>query len=338
MRNSSLQKEYCGNKLSRRLIILLLASSVWLMSLAGCSSSEIDYARMEPRTIALIAPVHAEEQGDAMRLGAEAAAKEFGYQLQYASFKPNEDASEQLAAALRMVEGGASAILIDPANEGVLEELAAAASARNVPVVALNDERLVKGVQSAITVDHVEAGRQAGEALAKLIGDAGSVAIMRSDRTDPDLELREAGIREAVAQHPSIRIVESASCGNLRDACWNAAKGMLDASHIDGAIALESGASLGLADEARRRSEAGSLKIVAFGSQVEQLSLLQDGVIHQLVVQNDFSFGYIGLEQAVSLLSGKETPGGPTMLETKVVNADNMFWMNNQKLLFPFVQ
>ncbi|REK74490.1 sugar ABC transporter substrate-binding protein [Paenibacillus paeoniae] len=317
-----------------------MGGAIWITGLTGCLTSDIDSGKPEPpaHTIALIAPVHAGEQGDAMRLGAEAAAKEFGIQLQYASFKPNEDASEQLAAALRMVEEGSSAILIDPANEHVLEQLAAVASAKGVPVVALNDERLIKGVQSAITVDHVEAGRQAGEALAKLIDDKGTVAIMRSDRTDPDLDLREAGIRESFARHPSIRIAESASCGNLRDACWNAAKGMLDASPIDGAIALESGASLGLADEAKRRGEAGNLKIVAFGSQVEQLSLLQDGVIHQLVVQNDFSFGYIGLEQAVALLTGKETPGHPTMLGTKVVNADNMFWMNNQKLLFPFVQ
>ncbi|RJE84355.1 sugar ABC transporter substrate-binding protein [Paenibacillus sp. 1011MAR3C5] len=336
MRNNKHAKDDRCNPWYR--LVVWFASAVWIMGMAGCSSSDIDSGRAEPRTISLIAPIHAGEQGDAMRLGAEAAAKAFGYQLQYASFKPDEDASEQLAAALRMVEGGVSAILIDPANEHVLEELAAAASARSIPVVALNDERLIKGVLSAITVDQVEAGRQAGEALAKLIGDTGSVAIMRSDRKDPDLELREAGIRASLAQHPSIRIVESASCGNLRDACWNAAKGMLDASHIDGAIALESGASLGLADEAKRRGEAGSLKIVAFGSQVEQLSLLQDGVIHQLVVQNDFSFGYIGMEQAVALLSGKETTGHPTMLETRVVNADNMFWMNNQKLLFPFVQ
>ncbi|MFF2889734.1 substrate-binding domain-containing protein [Paenibacillus sp. NPDC057967] len=336
MRNSYLDKAY-RSKPWLRLAAAALAV-LWIVALAGCSSSDIEPGKLEPHAIGLIAPVHAEEQGDAMRLGAEAAAKEYGIQLRYASFKPSEDAGEQLAAALRMTEEGVSAILIDPANGQVLEELAAVASAKGIPVVALNDEQVVKGVQGAITVDHVEAGRQAGEALAKLIGGQGSVAIMGSDRSDPDLELREAGIRESLAQHSSIRIVENASCGNLRDACWNAAKGMLDASPIDGAIALESGASLGLADEAKRRGEAGSLKIVAFGTQVEQLSLLQDGVIHQLVVQNDFSFGYIGLEQAVALLAGKETTGHPTMLETRVVNADNMFWMNNQKLLFPFVQ
>ncbi|MBD2870865.1 substrate-binding domain-containing protein [Paenibacillus arenilitoris] len=328
--------------MNRRLAIArisLLGTALLLAAvlLASCRAAGLGEAEKAPMRIVLIAPVHAGEQGDAMRLGAEAAVKEFGAELDYIAFEPHEDEKEQLAAALAAVEGGASAVLIDPAGDEVLGALAHEASAQGAPVVTLNDERGAKGVQTSITADYEEAGRQAGEAMAELLGGSGTVAVMRPDRPDPDMERREVGARAALAEYAGITVTDGAACGNSRDACWQAAKQMLDHLKADGALALEASASLGLADEVKRRGEQGKLKIVTFGSEMEQLELLQEGSLHKLVVQNGFSTGYLGVKQAVSLLSG-ERVDKLIRLETRVIDADNMFWMNNQKMLFPFVQ
>ncbi len=316
---------------------LLAALLLTAVGLAACSSSQLGNLEPSPKRLALVAPVHAEEQGNAMRLGADAAAKEFAVELEYISFEPSEGEEEQLNAALKNVETGASAVLIDPANERVLKELAARAFEKGLPVVALNDERTAKGVMATIAINNEEAGRKAGKAMAELLGGSGTIAIIRADRNDPDLEQREAGVRAVLAEYADIQITDGASCGNRRDACWQAAKQMLDKGPADGALALEIQASLGLTDEVKRRSEEGQIKIVTFGSEMEQLELLQEGIIHKLVVQNDFSTGYLGVKQAVALLAG-EGFDKSTMLETKVIDADNMFWMDNQKMLFPFVQ
>lgn len=315
------------------LAMMLLAG----IGLAGCSSPGLGDEGESLKRIVLVAPVHAEEQGDAMQHGADAAAKEFGAGLDYISFGQDEDAKEQLEAALQAVEDGASAILIDPANETVLGKLADRGLAAGVPVVALNEERSAAGVMAAISIDNEEAGRQAGAALAELLDGSGTVAILHSDRSDPDLEKREAGAREALAEFADIRVIDGGACGNLRDACWQAAKVLLDSERVGGILALESKASLGTADEAMRRGIQGKLKIVTFGSELDQLELLQDGIIHKLVVQNGFSTGYLGVKQAAELLKGARFDH-PTVLETKVVDADNMFWMDNQKMLFPFVK
>ncbi|MCA0756584.1 substrate-binding domain-containing protein [Paenibacillus sp. N4] len=315
------------------LAILLLAA----IGLDGCSSPRLGDDGESLKRIVLVAPVHAEEQGDAMEHGADAAAKEFGAELDYISFGPDEDAKEQLEAALQAVEGGASAVLIDPANETVLKELAERGLAAGVPVVALNEERSAAGVMAAISIDNEEAGRQAGEALAELLDGSGTVAVLHSDRRDPDLESREAGAKAALAEYAGIQVIDGGACGNLRDACWQAAKVLLDSERVNGILALESKASLGTADEAMRRGVQGKLKIVTFGSELDQLELLQDGILHKLVVQNGFSTGYLGVKQAVELLKGAGFEQ-PTVLETKVIDADNMFWMDNQKMLFPFVK
>ncbi|MWC30971.1 substrate-binding domain-containing protein [Paenibacillus sp. MMS18-CY102] len=309
-----------------------------LILLPACAASQLTSEAPEtPRRIVLVAPVHASEQGEAMRLGADAAAKEFDAQLEYIAFEPSDDADEQLAAALRAVNDGVSAILIDPATEQVLSEVAAKASAKGMPVVTLNDVRQAKGVQAAVSVDNEEAGRQAGEAMAKLLNGRGTVVILRSDRIDPDLVQRESGIRAVLASYSGISMAQSGACGNQKDACWEAAKQLLDGGRIDGALALESTGSFGLSNEVKRLGKQGQIKLVAFGSDTGQLELLQDGVIQQLVVQNGFSTGYLGVQQAVSLLSNARDDK-PILLETKVINADNMFWMTNQKMLFPFIQ
>ncbi|RXZ83182.1 sugar ABC transporter substrate-binding protein [Paenibacillaceae bacterium] len=307
-------------------------------ALTGCTATPAVMTEEPavPRRIALVAPVHAGEQGEAMRIGAEAAAKEFGLELDYVSFRSEDDAAEQLAAAFRLLDEGAAALLIDPADEDTLRKIGAYGAERSISVIALNDERTPRGVEGAIAINNEEAGRKAGKALAELLEGRGIVALLKSERHDPSLILREQGIREVLKQYPSIQLREGSVCGNRRDGCMVAAKSMLDGAVLDGAIALQSVASLGLADEVMRRKWGLDFKVVAFGSEREQLELLQEGIIHQLVVQNDFSTGYIGVEQAAALLSG-ESIGKPTLLETKVVNADNMFWMNNQKLLFPFV-
>ncbi|MFD0714551.1 sugar ABC transporter substrate-binding protein [Paenibacillus sp. GCM10027626] len=321
----------------RRSLITVLVTVLIAASLTACASTAgMTEEPVSSRRIALVAPVHAVEQGEAIKIGAEAAAKEFGFDLEYLPFRPDEEAAEQLAAAFHTLEGGAVALLIDPADEDTLRQIGVYGAERGIPVIALNDERMPRGVEGAIAISNEEAGRKAGEALAELLGGSGTVALLKAERSIPSLEMREQGIRKALQQYPFVRLREVSVCGDSRDVCWGAVKSILDGGKLDGAIALQSVASLGLADEIMRRKWGAEFKLVAFGSEREQLELLQEGIIHQLVVQNDFSTGYIGVEQAASLLAGK-TVEGPTLLETKVVNADNMFWMNNQKLLFPFV-
>lgn len=320
------------------------AAAAALVLIASCGSPPLDDKEGHTVRVGLIAPVHDGELADAIRLGAEAAAKEYGAQLVYAELQPAADKSAkgQLRAALQTIESGVSAVVIDPADGEVLAAVTEQAAADELPVIALNGEYPVRGLAGSIGVDNEDAGRQAGEAMAGLLEGAGTVALLESDRTDPGLAKREKGIREALLSHKGIRLAGTrAVCGDSRDACWQAVKQLLDREAVDGIIALEETGSLGTADEVLRRNAANAPKIVAFGNELKQLELLQDGVIQKLVVQNGFSTGYLGLMQAVSLASGKRMNAKgqqlETRLETKLIDPENMFWMDNQKLLFPFV-
>lgn len=304
--------------------------------LSSCAArSAMEYAK-EPGQIALIAPVNEGMLADAVRQGADAAAKEFGVELTYVDMESNADGAVQLEAALRALDNGASVILIDPASTEVITKLADRAADLKVPIITLNDEFMVKGITGSIAADSEEAGNQAGEAMAELLDGKGTVALLGSERGELGSTKRENGIRKALANFYGLRLISGAECGSVRMTCRQAAKSLID-ERVDGIIALEEHAALAVAEEAKRRGIDGKLKVVAFGNQIELLEKLQDGIIQKTVVQNGFSTGYLGVAHADALLRGDRV-SSEIRLDTKLIGSDNMFWMDNQKLLFPFVK
>ncbi|WP_339276390.1 substrate-binding domain-containing protein [Paenibacillus sp. FSL W8-0426] len=368
--------------LLRRRRLALTAAAAWgllLISTACGGISGSSSSGSAPLRIALITPAGAGELAQAIRLGAEAAAKESGAALvaveAYPPAQPTSgsavsdkvgtgaDASRakghavsadtgmltleereqaQIEAVARALKQGASALIVDPMSEHALTEMVrqaaeSGAAGTAVPVIVLNDEFPVEGIASVISIDHEDAGRQAGEAMAELLHGSGTVVLLGSDPLNhPGLARREQGIMEALGSYPEIEVLPAISCGT-REECGQKTARMLDRNPVNGIIALQEMASLGAADELNRRESAAEVNVVAFGSEQQQLAQLQEGVFQQLIVQNGFSAGYLGLNQAVARLRGGQTQTRVT-LETKLVGTDNMFWMDNQKLLFPFVQ
>ena len=153
--------------------------------------------------------------------------------LDYIPLEPSDDEAEQLQAALKVLEKGSSAILIDPASEAVLLKLGDQASAADVPIIALNDERMTTGVLSAIAIHNEAAGRKAGEQLADLLGDRGVVAILRSDRRiRPHCPRR--GAKSVLSGISGIQIADGAACGKREDACWQAASSRWTGNRLTG--------------------------------------------------------------------------------------------------------
>ncbi|WP_145333112.1 substrate-binding domain-containing protein [Paenibacillus xylanexedens] len=348
------------------------AAACCLFICAACGMAGADQPA-SPQRIALITPAGTGELAEAIRLGAEAAAKERGAQLITVEAYPVDSASHtspnadyaispppmgtpaaadrdytrsereqaQVQAAALALKQGAAAVLVDPLSEDTLADIIREAeTARTdgsiVPVIVLNDEFPVKGITSVISMDNLEAGRQAGQAMAELLEGHGHIALVGPDPLSAGLVLREQGIVEALQQYPGINIIPKSVC-NSRDACWQTVKQLLDQHELAGIIALQEPASLGAADELHRRKDGRQISIVGFGSEQQQLEQLQEGVFQRLIVQNGYSAGYLGLNQALAKLK-REHVQKRVILETKVVSTDNMFWMDNQKLLFPFVQ
>lgn len=166
---------------------------------------------------------------------------------------------------------------------------------------------------------------------------------------------RERGVREILQQqYPQMQVQSQLSCQDapscqrhieqwLHVQCAKPDQEMktnrhaAPAGHIGVIVLDESASMIAARGVAEYCSSGNEIPIVGFGSEHEQLEQLQEGIIRRLIVHNGFSAGYLGVQQAIAYLNGEQVQPRIT-LETRVVSTENMFWMDNQKLLFPFVQ
>lgn len=107
-------------------------------------------------------------------------------------------------------------------------------------------------------------------------------------------------------------------------------------NNIDAVIALNDIASEGVALAIDELNLEGKVKVIAFGSTTQELNYLEKSVINAIVIENPFSIGYLGVKFAVDAIENKKIPN-KYLIETKVIDKNNMYLPENQRMLFPFV-
>jgi ribose transport system substrate-binding protein len=306
---------------------------------AGCSSVETDRQSTGEKNITLIVRMKQIEYWKTVRMGAETAAKEFNVKLEVVGPDNEEDAAEQVRLIDYALKDGKADALVLAAND--FKGLSAAvdrAAKQGLPVINIDAEADSPRIKSFIGIDNVEAGRQAGRRLIELLGAKGRVAVVNSGVGPKNTEQRQQGVLEILRDHPNVEIAAVENCSSEEKSCAELTGSLLERyKQLDGIVALNSVSSLGVAQQVQLLGLGGQVKLVSFDSIPEEINLLQDGVIQATVVQNPFSMGYLGVKYAVDVLHGRKVPERVDT-GTKIIDLENMFWLDNQKLLFPFVQ
>jgi ribose transport system substrate-binding protein len=313
-----------------------LAAAV--LMLVSCSrQGEIRSAADTQKEIVLIAKSET-EFWSTVKMGAEAAAKEFNVKLTYEAPKQESDVRGQIDRVNQYLAYGVDGIVIAAIDYERLADSVVKADNRGIPVIAIESEIHSDKVRSFVGIDNYEAGRQAARKMKELAGNKGRFLILGDAEGSRNAEQRMRGILDEWARNPDMTVAKTAACGAIPSQCEEAAMELLaQEGKINGILALHSSAAAGAAEQIQKMGKLGQIKIVGFDNSPEELEWLQEGAIQATVVQNPFSIGYLGVKTAVEALEGK------SVLKridtgTKLVDAESMFWSDNQKMLFPFVQ
>jgi ribose transport system substrate-binding protein len=317
------------------LVVIILAAS-----LVSCTTTmDLASSSAQPKTIAL---VMREGQGDywnTVKMGAEAAAKEFNVQLSVSAPRSEQDIEGQIDLIKEALHQGKVEALVLAASES--DKMSAAierSGSLHTPIISIDSQLKSSRVKSFIGANHVDAGKKAGEKLVELTGETAHIAIIGFIQGVSNTDLREEGLLNVIKQHPDMQVVAREyviSDHNL--AADLAHKIISEHPEIDGIVALNEASCLGVAQEIQRLGLAGRVKVIGFDNSVEGLEYLQDGVIQATIIQNPFSMGYLGIKYAAEAIDGKRIP---ELVDTgtKIIDLENMFWSENQKLLFPFIK
>ncbi|AEI45491.1 substrate-binding domain-containing protein [Paenibacillus mucilaginosus] len=319
------------------LLLVLLAVSAGITS-CGQLTDTAEAGYTGKKEIALIVKSKNSDYWKAVISGAEAAEKELGVDVLVEAPESEQDIQGQIGLISDVINYKRSALVLAPSDDMAPADAVARAAANNIPVITIDSRLDSPKPLSYIGVNHYEAGEKAGRKLAELLGDQGRAAVVGFKPDGQAAAERERGFLDEMARHPKIQVVEKTYCYADPDQCGEGVRRLAHVLNTPTGIAVLHGASTrGVVEEIVKEGLEGRVKVVTMDSTPEDIEYLQEGIVQATIIQNPFSMGYLGVQYAVDALEGRRVKEN-FFTDTKVIDQVNMFWSDNQKLLFPFVK
>ena len=256
-----------------------------------------------------------------MRRGMEQAAVDLNVELRFLTPTADNSAAEQAHLLEREMAGGTQAILLLPADRGVLGEAVSAAAGRTA-LVTVETDMTEWGAGAAVTMDH----QALGEAACNGVPIGGTVLLLDSLPGDNGIRERMLAARETLERAGrQVRIYQ-----------WSAdTASFTDILRIErpGAVVAFEAAALEEAAELAQNDESFPL-LYGCGSTPAIAAALEKGRVTAIAALNVFSAGYLAVDAAAALARHEDWTGVPTVAFS-IVRQENMYDNDNQKLLFP---
>ena len=244
--------------------------------------------------IALISKAIGADYWMMVKDGAMAAGTELGLEVTFNGTDTESEGDKQLnllQAAINDKPLGIGFAPQDSAQDGA-PTLLDQAKAANIPVVAFDTPiNNWDGMTATVASDNTGMGAQAAEELSKLIGGKGEVAIVAAGETGT-AALRRDGFKDWIAKNaPDISVVDVQNGESDPAKSHDKAQGILQ-GHPDlvGMFGTDDDSTIGIADEVA--SQGKQVQVVGVDASADVLTLLGEGKIAGVVVQNPFDMGY----------------------------------------------
>lgn len=270
-----------------------------------------------------------------VKAGADAAGKELGAEIIWNGPAKETEVAEQTAIIENLVTQKVDAIVMAACDANSLVTPVKQAIDAGIPVVTIDSGIASDDAKSFVATDNIDGARKAADALAKLMGEKGSVAVIPFVQGAATSNMREKGFKDGIAKYPGIKVVATQYSKSDVDTGMKVTENILTA-HPDlaGIFAANEAGAVGCARALEQRGVAGKVKLVAFDAAPSEIDALKHGTIQALVVQNPFRMGYEGVKAAVDVIHGKSVP---KRIDTGVVVAtkQNMDTPEVHKVLYP---
>ena len=316
----------------KKLLALLL---LVLLPLSGCASRP---AETERHSVAMVVKSTETEFWKSVFAGANAASSEYNIDLTITGPETEEDYETQNQYIEEAVDSGVDAIVFSAIS---YEENAAAidaAAARGVKIVVIDSDVDSEHVSVRIGTDNVAAGRQAAAAALDTEEETLVIGLVNYAQVSRNGQEREWGFREAALEDSRVAGIYTVNAlSTQEDAEERAAELLREHPEINVLVGFNEPTSVGAARAVAGQALEDCVRMVGFDSNVITVDLMQSGAVDALIVQNPYAMGYLGVEAAYGLLNG-ETYNAAELMDTptSTVTRENMFDIENQKVLFSF--
>lgn len=304
-----------------------------LLALTACGGAEGGSGKLE---IAVIPKGTTHEFWKAVHAGAEGAARELDVEIIWKGPIKENDRGAQIKTVENFVVRGVDGIVLMPLDYTALAAPAEEAKARGIPVVVADSDLDWDGRVSFVATDNRRGGELAAEALAELMGGAGSVIMLRYFEGSASTKAREEGFLERIAGYDGIEVLSSNQySGTESGPAFQAAENLLDRfPDVDGIYCPNEGAAFAMLRALQDSGRAGSVRFVGFDASDKLVEGLRAGEIDALVLQDPVRMGDLAVRACVEAVRGG-TPEARIDTGVRVVRTSEIDDPDVQALLDP---
>jgi ribose transport system substrate-binding protein len=295
-----------------RYLAIGLTAAVMFAAGAGLAANE---------TIAVFTKNLTNPYFQAVRVGAEAAAKTLGVKVdQYIPTKP-DSIPEQLSQVEDVIVKKPDAIVFIPVDYKALVPAVEKINAAGIPVVNITDRSAGGDFVSFVGADDYGIGLATATDLLKAMGGKGNVIILEGVKGALSNTDRVRGFNDALKEFPNVKLLASQPANYQRLQALQVMENLMQSfPTIDGVMAANDPMAVG-AIEALEGANRKALVVGINGSK-EAVELIKSGKLLASGDFNGFIQGCIGVEIAVRNLRKQPTPR-ELILKPAVIDTTN---------------
>jgi len=273
-----------------------------------------------------------------MKEGIDQAASEVNANISFITLSEENSVEEQKELIDREIKNKADAIIISPVDYEKMAEPIENAM-KKVPVILIESTVKSEQVLSNISCDNYKLGVSLAEEMVQMGNTRSNIAIVKNNLECSSIKERYDGFMSVMKNTENTYTFWKIS-GQKQVTSYNEAKNFIKENDVDAVVTFDAGI-LELIAQAKKdlsivSKEKAAVEIYGTGSTSKIISFLEDKVINATAMQNEFNVGYLGVKTAVGMINRKHIDNGT--ISSTVINTQNMYYQDNQRLLFPLIR
>ena len=323
---------------SRNKFILILAAILVVTLVASTSALIMSGNSDDQVKVSVVVDDSGSGRWSSFISGLEQAAKDNGVKLNVVSTGKNLTLNQQFNLIKEEISDEADGIIwqvtTSRGTESIITEI------RGKVVLELVDTNAdtdidVEGKSACIQADNVEIGRALANEVRIAYGNKLSghrIGIVAGNQKLHSIQQRLQGFQENIESSGAEVVWIESNNVSLQDRIEF--RQSLDEADI--LVALDNGCLEAASEYVQKTGK--DIAVFGEGTSIKNVSYLDDGFITSMVVPNEYYMGYQSLTAVVRRLENRLTPMQDETISFRVVNKENLFDENNQRVLFPVVE
>jgi ribose transport system substrate-binding protein len=278
-----------------------------LFLLTGCHKKSAGNSPGESKHVIAVIPkgtTHIYWQ--AVKAGAEAAGKKFGYEIEWNGPERETDRERQIQIIEDFIVQKVDGVVLAPLDKDALVPSVEKLARLKIPCAIIDSAVATDKYVTFAATDNYQGGVLAAQRMGKILGGKGNLIVLKYVPGSASTTDRENGFIETIQKEfPGMKIVDSKYGQDTVETALQAAEDMLTRNKdVQGFFACNAPTAVA-ALQALQSQNRPEIKLIGFDAEKALIDGLKAGQIDALIVQNPYKMGYEGVKAVAMAIKGE---------------------------------